>query len=62
MVSLVRRHRADAGMVMILIVPMEKAAAEDLGILDAAKTLRMPTPSILHFRLPDVRRDRKHQT
>jgi hypothetical protein len=28
--------------VMILIVPTEEAAAEDLGILDAAETLRMP--------------------
>ena len=39
-VDLVRRHQADASMVMILIIPIEEAAAERLRILDAAKPLR----------------------
>ena len=34
---LIGRHQADAGMVMLLIVPIEEAAAERLGILDAAE-------------------------
>ena len=34
---LIGRHQADAGMVMLLIVPIEEAAAECLGILDAAE-------------------------
>src|ERR1019366_1964025 len=38
-VDLVRRHQADASMVMILIIPIEEAAAEGLRILDAAKPL-----------------------
>src|SRR6202051_2865569 len=32
-------HQADASMVMLLIVPVEEAAAERLGILDAAEAL-----------------------
>ncbi len=35
---LVRRHQADADVMMILIVPREEAAAEGLCILDAAET------------------------
>src|ERR1039458_10320704 len=36
---LIGRHQADACMVMLLIVPIEEAAAERLGILDAAEAL-----------------------
>jgi hypothetical protein len=36
---LVRGHQADPGMMMVLVVPMEEAAAETSGILDAAKSL-----------------------
>jgi hypothetical protein len=32
-VHLVGRHQADAGMVMVLIVPVEEAAAEYFGVL-----------------------------
>src|ERR1700692_144624 len=32
-------HQADASMVMLLIVPVEEAAAERLGILDTAEAL-----------------------
>ena len=39
-VHLVGRHQADTGMVMVLIVPIEEAAAERLGVLNAAETLR----------------------
>ena len=39
-VHLVGRHQADAGMVMILIVPIKEAAAEPLGILNTTETLR----------------------
>lgn len=39
-VHLVGRHQAYSGMVMDLIVPVEEAAAERLGVLDAAETLR----------------------
>ena len=39
-VDLVRRHQADASMVMILIIPIEEAAAERLCVLDAAEPLR----------------------
>jgi hypothetical protein len=39
-VDLVRRHQADASMVMILIIPIEEATAERLCILDAAEPLR----------------------
>ena len=38
--DLVWRHQADAGMVMILIIPIEEAAAECLCVLDAAEPLR----------------------
>jgi hypothetical protein len=34
--DLVRRHQADASMVMILIIPIKEAAAERLCVLDAA--------------------------
>ena len=37
--DLIWRHQADAGMVMLLIVPVEEAAAERLSILDAAEAL-----------------------
>ena len=37
--DLVRRHQGDAGMMMLLIVPIEEAAAERLGVLDAAEAL-----------------------
>ena len=37
--DLIGCHQADAGMVMLLIVPIEEAAAERLGILDAAEAL-----------------------
>ena len=39
-VDLVGRHQADAGMVMVLIVPIEEAAAERFGVLDATEALR----------------------
>jgi len=39
-VDLVWRHQADATMVVILIIPIEEAAAEGLRILDAAEPLR----------------------
>ena len=39
-VHLVGRRQADAGMVMVLIVPLEEAATERLGVLDAAEALR----------------------
>ena len=39
-VHLVGRHQADAGMVMILIVPIKEATAERLGILNTTETLR----------------------
>ena len=39
-VDLVRRHQADASMVMILIIPIEEATAERLCVLDAAEPLR----------------------
>ena len=38
--DLIWRHQADAGMVMILIIPVEKTAAERLRVLDAAEPLR----------------------
>ena len=38
-VDLVRGHEAEAGMVMVLVVPGEEAAAEVLGILNAAEAL-----------------------
>jgi len=36
---LIGRHQADASVVMLLIVPVEEAAAERLGILDTAEAL-----------------------
>ena len=36
---LIGRHQTDAGMVMLLIVPIEEPAAERFGILDAAEAL-----------------------
>jgi hypothetical protein len=36
---LIGRHQADASVVMLLIVPVEEAAAERLGILNTAETL-----------------------
>ena len=39
-VHLVGRHQADAGVVMVLIVPIEEAAAERFGVLDATEALR----------------------
>jgi hypothetical protein len=37
--DLIGRHETNAGMVMLLVVPIEEAAAEGLGILDAAEAL-----------------------
>ena len=37
LVHLIGGHQADAGMVMLLIVPIEEAAAEGLGVLDGAE-------------------------
>ena len=37
--DLIGRHEADSGMMVILIVPVEKAPAECLGVLDTAETL-----------------------
>ena len=39
-VHLVRSHEADPGMVMVLVVPIEEAAAETPGILDATEAFR----------------------
>ena len=36
-VDLIRCHQAETGMVVVLIIPGEEAAAEVLGILDAAE-------------------------
>ena len=41
-VHLIWRHQADASMVVILIIPIEEAAAEGLRVLDAAEPLRKP--------------------
>src|SRR5665213_2071737 len=38
-VHLVRSHQTDAAMVVILVVPIEEAAAEASGVLDAAEAL-----------------------
>src|SRR5688500_18799918 len=38
-VNLVGRHEADPGMVVVLVVPGEEAAAEVLGVLKAAEAL-----------------------
>ena len=35
--DLIRRHQAETGVVMVLIVPGEEAAAELFGVLDAAE-------------------------
>ena len=37
--DLIRRHQADAGVVMVAIVPVEEVAAEGLCVLDAAEAL-----------------------
>ena len=34
---LVRRHQADPGMVMVLVVPVEEPTAKASGVLDAAE-------------------------
>ena len=39
-VDLVRCHQADPGMVMVLILPIEKVATESFGVLDATEALR----------------------
>ena len=41
-VHLVRGHEADPGMVMVLVVPIEEAAAETPGVLDATEAFREP--------------------
>ena len=38
-VHLIRRHQADAGMVMVAVVPFEEVAAETYGVFNAAETL-----------------------
>ena len=38
-VNLVRRHQSDAGVMMIAIVPIEKASTEEFRVLDAAEAL-----------------------
>jgi len=37
--DLIRRHQADAGMMVVTIVPVEEVAAEGLCVLDAAEAL-----------------------
>ena len=37
--DLIRRHQADAGVVMVTIVPVEEVADEGLCVLDAAEAL-----------------------
>ena len=37
--DLIRRHQADAGMMVATIVPVEEVAAEGLCVLDAAEAL-----------------------
>jgi hypothetical protein len=39
-VDLIRRHQADPGVVMILVIPIEEGAAERLCVLDTAEPLR----------------------
>ena len=39
-VDLVWGHEADAGVVVVLVIPGEELAAEGLGILDATEPLR----------------------
>src|SRR6202051_596113 len=41
-VDLVRRHQADPGMVMVLVVPVKEASAESFSVLDAAKAFGEP--------------------
>jgi len=38
--DLIGGHQADAGMVVVLVVPFEEASTECLGVLDAAEALR----------------------
>jgi hypothetical protein len=38
--DLVWGHKADAGVVVVLVVPAEETAAETSGVLDAAEALR----------------------
>ena len=40
--DLVWGHQADPGVMMVLVVPVEEAAAEAFGILDAAEALGEP--------------------
>ncbi len=37
---LVRRHEADAGVMLVLVVPVEERTTEAPGVLDAAEALR----------------------
>ena len=39
-VHLVRRHQANAKMMVVAIIPLEKVTTEALGILDTAKSFR----------------------
>jgi len=39
---LIRRHQADPGMVVILVVPIEEPSAEVPGVLNALEPLRKP--------------------
>jgi hypothetical protein len=39
---LIRRHQADPGMVVILVVPIEEPAAETPGVLNVLEPLRKP--------------------
>jgi len=41
-VDLVRRHQADPGMVMILVVPVKEASTESFSVLDTAKAFGEP--------------------
>jgi len=36
---LVRGHESDAGVVVVLVIPIEESSAEALGVLDAAEAL-----------------------
>src|ERR1019366_985541 len=42
LMHLVRGHEADPGMVMVLVVPIEEAATETPGVLDATEAFREP--------------------
>lgn len=35
--DLIRRHEADAEMMVVLVIPIEEGAAEGFGVLDAAE-------------------------